>query len=113
VRNLPSLKPPTIPPPSFEDITVSHLIHSDSLSWVHAIVCSLFNHTDATAVLATPLCPRLIEDTRVWKATVDGSYTVKFAYRLCMDLIHVQEPPHNSQRNLLWNLKVPPLFFGE
>jgi len=42
------------------------------------------------------LYTRPIEDSRVWKATTDGSYTIKSAYRICIDLIHEYETlePH-------------------
>jgi len=84
ILNHPSLKSSTTPPPSYEDLTVNHLMHPRSTSWDHALVHSLFKHSDATAIIAIPLYSRPIEDSRVWKATNYGSYTVKSAYRICV-----------------------------
>jgi hypothetical protein len=81
VRNLPSLKLSITPPPSYEDLTVSHWMHPGSLSWDHTLVRSMFNQSDATAILATHLYSWPIEDSRVRKATIDVSYTVKSVYR--------------------------------
>jgi len=108
VRNLLSFKPSTTLLPSYEDLTVSHLMNLGFLSWDHTIVQSIFTHTDANSILATPLYSRPADDSRVWRATTNGSYTVKSAYRIYIDLIHASEPPNSSHWKLLWNLKVPP-----
>jgi len=52
----------------------------------------LFNHSNATAILASPLYSWSTEDSRVWKATIDGSYIVKSVYRICIDLLHDPAP---------------------
>ena len=46
------------------------------------------------------------EKTRIWKATNDGSYSVKSAYCIC---IHESLPVQNSSHwQLPWHLHVPP-----
>ncbi|XP_024633515.1 uncharacterized protein [Medicago truncatula] len=56
-----------------------------------------------------PLFPRTATDQRIWKATADGSYTVKSAYRLCSDLITAINPiQHDYRWNSIWNLQIPP-----
>jgi ribonuclease HI len=109
LRDLPSLKPSTPPPPTYEDLTVNHLMLPDISSWNHDLVHSLFNPDDAAAILSTPLYNRRSEDTFIWKATVDGSYSVKSAYRICIDLLSESLPLTTStQWQLLWRLRVPP-----
>lgn len=108
VRNLPSFKPWTTPPHFYEDLTVSHLMNPGSLSWDHTIVRLLFTHTDANAILSTPLYSRPADDSCVWSATTNGFYRVKSAYIICINLIHASEPPNSSHCKLLWTLKVPP-----
>jgi len=109
LRNLPSLKPSTPPPPNYENLTVNHLMLPGQTSWNHTLVHSLFNSGDAAAILSVPLFNRQSEDIRIWKETNDGSYTVKSAYRICTDLLHETTPPQNhTQWQLLWRLHVPP-----
>ena len=109
IRSLPSLKPSTIPPPHYKDLTVSHLLNSGMNSWNQMIVQSIFNHSDASAILATPFYSRTMEDTRIWKASINGSYSVKTAYRICMDLLLEATPSHgNYNWTSHWNLKIPP-----
>lgn len=89
IRNLPSLKPSTTPPLHDEDQYVSHLINTVTNSWNRMIVQSIFNHFDASLILTAPLYSGMMGDTHIWKASVDGSYSVKTAYRICMDLLCV------------------------
>jgi len=108
IRGLPSLKPSTTPPLHYNDLTVAHL-HTGMNSWNHALVPSLFNPSDVAAILATPLYSTQREDTRISKASVDGSYSVKSAYCICIDLLHASITSHDNHKWMaLWNLKVPP-----
>jgi hypothetical protein len=116
LHNLPSLKPSTPPPPNYEDLKVSDLMIPGSTYWNHNFVHSLFNDGDAPAILSTPLYNRQREDSRIWKATNDGSYSVKSTYRICIDIFHESLQVQNSTYwQLLWHLHVPPAyvpFFG-
>jgi len=109
IRNLPTHKPDTLPPPHLEDLTMNHLMNPDLLSWNHNLVNSLFTSQVAVVVISTPLFTRSMEDTRIWKVSPDGNYTVKSAYRICVELLH---PPPPAQTDLhwknLWNFKIPP-----
>ncbi|RHN55891.1 putative RNA-directed DNA polymerase [Medicago truncatula] len=109
IRNLPTLKPSTPPLLHHADLTVSYLLNSDGNSWNIPIVQSLFNSVDAEAIVSMPLFPRTATDQRIWKATANGSYTVKSAYRLCSDLITAINPiQHDYRWNSIWNLQIPP-----
>nr|ABN08038.1 RNA-directed DNA polymerase (Reverse transcriptase) [Medicago truncatula] len=100
IRNLLSLKPSTSPPLHQHDLTVNSLLSADFNSWDTTLVQSLFNDAEAAAILSTPLFARSGSDVRIWKATVDGTYTVKSAYRICSDLLLAATLIRN---NLSWN----------
>jgi hypothetical protein len=61
------------------------------------------------AVLHTPLYDQVIQDRLFWKSERNGCYSVRSAYRLCVEeLIDVSHLrcPGNWQN--IWRLKVPP-----
>jgi len=108
IRDLPSCKPLTPPPPQYGDVTVNSLMNFDMNSWNSMLLHSLLSATDAAAVLSIPPYPHRREDIRIWKATNDGHYSVKSAYRVCIDLFH-SSTTHNANNSwmTLWNLQVP------
>ena len=88
---------------------IRKVINSGMNCWNQMIVQSIFNHSDASAILATPLYSCTMEDTRIWKASIDGSYSVKTAYRIYMDLLLAATPSRVSYNwKSLWSLKIPP-----
>jgi hypothetical protein len=94
---------------NFEDLTVNYLLDSDLNSWNTTLVRAIFTSSDAAAILAKPLYTRSTLDQRIWKPTFDGSYTVKSAYRICSDLIHINSLAHGCTRwNSIWNMEIPP-----
>nr|ABN08723.1 Polynucleotidyl transferase, Ribonuclease H fold [Medicago truncatula] len=108
IRNLPSHKPSTPMPAHHEDLTVNYLLNLEGLSWNQQIVTSIFNPQDAAAILSIPLHNRLLSDTRIWKTTTTGNYTVKSAYRICSDLLHPHDSAHNNSSWMnIWNLNIP------
>lgn len=67
--------------------------------WDH----SIFNYTDASAIISIPLRERQLVDSCVWNHTVDGAYSVKSVYNLCMFMVASARPTNNEiDRN--WNL---------
>jgi len=108
IHSIPSHKPSTPPPPLFEDLTVNQLMNLDCFSWNHTMVYSLLNHHDVVVVTTIPLFNRAMVDTRIWKATFDGNYTVKSAYRICIDLLHSSTPIQADIPWMnIWSLKIP------
>ena len=108
IRNLLSLKPSSMPLQNFEDLTVNHLLDSNLNSWNTTLVRAIFTSSDVAAILAMPLYTRSTLDQRVWKPTFDGSYTVKFVYRICSDLIHTNYTAQGCTRwNSIWNMEIP------
>lgn len=65
IRNTPSHKPSSPPPPFLEDLTVNQLMNSDFLSWNQMLINSLFNQQDAAAVTSIPLFNHTLTDTRI------------------------------------------------
>ena len=57
----------------------------------------------------TPLHQQVRMDTLVWKAEKNGCYSVRSAYRICIEDItsndHLRKPEYESG---IWRLKVPP-----
>jgi len=73
------------------------------------VVNTLFNQQDTTAVITTPLFSRPLVDTELWKSTSNGEYSVKFSYRLCVNLLLRHAPAHqNFYWSSIWNLQIPP-----
>jgi len=68
-------------------------------------VIDLFNHVDAAAIFSIPLYNRHKEDSRIWKVTNDGSYTVKPTYHICINILHESLPVQNSTD---WNATLTP-----
>ena len=105
------LKPSTASPPNLHSLTVRDLLNPDLCSWNNNVVNNLFSVTNALAIKDLPLHARNFHDTRVWNHSVNGNYTVKSAYRLCMSL---QEEFSSSSVttsrnwNALWKQQVPP-----
>jgi len=72
-------------------------------------VPTVFNVSEAAAILGMPLYPRLTLDQRIWKATGDGLYTVIYAYCICSDLLHAATPLRGDARwSCIWSMKIPP-----
>ena len=60
-------------------------------------------------IVATPLYPSEREDRLVWKKESNGEYSVRSAYRLCMnELLETSHFKVEGAWDLIWRLKVPP-----
>jgi len=109
IRNLPSHKPSTSPPLHCEDLTVNTLLNPSLNSWNIPVIQNLFDATDVTAILSIPLFSRSRTNSRIWKSTVDGAYTVKIAYCLYFDLLLDVTPVRNNfYWNSIWQMQIPP-----
>lgn len=79
---------------------VNALLNPGLNSWNIPVIQNLFDATDVTTILSIPLFARSRTDSRIWKSTVGGAYTVKTAYRLCSGLLLDAAPVRN---NFCWN----------
>jgi len=102
-------------PPVGEDIlnlqsyTVGHLIDQEVKVWNEQLVWHLFVDETAQQILNTLLHQQVQSDKMIWKAEKNGRYSVKSAYRICVEEVinneHLQKPGYWSG---IWKLKVPP-----
>ncbi|CAJ2674072.1 unnamed protein product [Trifolium pratense] len=92
-----------------QNIKVKHLISNTTKELDSHVINNLFDQGTADAILRTPLFQQVTSDKLVWKAEKKGNYTVKIAYRLCveelLDTSHLSRPGFWSG---IWRLKVPP-----
>ena len=95
--------------PMVQGYSVKDLIHPDVKEWNRDIVCHIFSVDVADSILNTPLLDQVDTDRLIWKAEKNGFYSVKSAYRLCVDELidvsHLKQPGFWSG---IWRLKVPP-----
>jgi len=66
-------------------------------------------HKRAQVILNIPLFPQVTEDKLVWNPKKNGHYSVKSAYRLCVE--EIADNSHlwkNGYWGGIWKLKVPP-----
>jgi ribonuclease HI len=91
------------------DFKVQSLISEHGKVWNAPIIRQVFSNDIATAILNTPLYDQVRTDRFVWKVERNGCYTVRSAYRLCVeelvDVSHLHRP--GNWRNI-WRLKIPP-----
>jgi len=89
--------------------TVGHLIHQDTKSWNEELVWYIFEEGTAQRILNIPLFQQVNEDRLVWNPEKNGHYSVRSAYRLCVEEIvdnsHLRRLGYWSR---IWRLKVPP-----
>ncbi|WJX13206.1 hypothetical protein P8452_03622 [Trifolium repens] len=82
---------------------------NDFKEWNVRRISGMFDQHSAARILATPLYPSIIDDRRLWRGESKGDYSVKSAYRLCVqDLIDTSHLRVNGNWNLVWNIKAPP-----
>lgn len=88
---------------------MADFIDVHSKKWNAALVSQVFTHDLAADILNTPLYDQVPVDNMVWKAERNGIYSVRNAYRLCVeelvDTSHLRRPGYWSG---IWRLKVPP-----
>jgi hypothetical protein len=92
-----------------DTMTVSDLMMSDSKKWNFPLIYSLFDDSSARKILKTPLLHSVSVDKVTWRLEKDGHYSVKSAYRYCIDeaidTTHLKVP---DQWNYIWKAAVPP-----
>ncbi|KAK2362141.1 hypothetical protein QL285_087230 [Trifolium repens] len=93
----------------YAGFNVSDLLENDAKEWNVRRVLSMFDHTTAARILATPLYPMVTDDRRIWHGESNGDYSVKSAYRICVnELIDTSHLRVNGCWNLIWTLQAPP-----
>jgi len=94
---------------ALQPYTVGHLINQDEKIWNEPLIRQIFANETAQNILNTPLHQQVQRDKLVWNVERNGCYSVKSAYRICIEDIinneHLQKPRYWSG---IWRLKVPP-----
>ncbi|CAJ2637113.1 unnamed protein product [Trifolium pratense] len=92
-----------------DTMRVSDLLMSDSKMWNLPLICSLFDDSSARKILKTPLLDSVPVDKVIWRLEKDGHYSVKSAYRYCIDeaidTTHLKVP---GQWHYIWKATTPP-----
>jgi len=91
------------------DFKVRSLISEHDKVWNVPIIRHVFNNDIVSAILNTPLYEQVRTDRLIWKAERNNCYSVRSAYRLCVeelvDVSHLHRP--GNWRDIWW-LKIPP-----
>lgn len=78
------------------DFKVQSLISEHGQVWNAPIIRHVFNNDIASAILNTPLYEQVRNDRLIWKAERNSCYSVRSAYRLCVeelvDVCHLHRP---------------------
>ena len=70
---------------------VSELIDPTTATWREELIRANFISFDADAIMAIPLCTRVVDDFWAWTAERSGRFTVRSAYRMIMDTKYHRE----------------------
>ncbi|PNY06371.1 ribonuclease H, partial [Trifolium pratense] len=82
-----NMRPSTTPHGNYANLRVSHLFDSVHNTWNCALLNTVFNTQDVADICKIPLHSRPAQDSIIWKASPNGNYSVKTAYRLCLNLV--------------------------
>ena len=89
--------------------SINSLVDPNAKRWNEPVVRQVFSDNIAAQILNTPLFEQVQQDRLIWKAKKHGHYSVRSAYRLCVneliDVSHLRRPGNWSG---IWRLKVPP-----
>jgi hypothetical protein len=73
------------------------------------LITTLFKPSCAAKILATPLFKSVYDDKRIWRVENNGVYSVKSAYRLCVqELLDTSHLKMHGEWKLLWKIQCPP-----
>jgi len=91
------------------DFSVSSLMDVSTKGWNQEVIQQVFSPDIADSIIRTRLLDQVVDDRLIWKAEKNGLYSVKSAYRLCVeeliDVSHLRRPGFWS---VIWRLKVTP-----
>jgi hypothetical protein len=89
--------------------SVQSLINITTKTWNLGVVQQVFSPEIARQILNTPLLEQVGEDRLIWRVEKNGFYSVKSAYRLCVEVL--TDSSHLRQEGFwqgIWRLKTPP-----
>ncbi|KAK2358306.1 hypothetical protein QL285_095501 [Trifolium repens] len=89
--------------------SVQSLIDTTDKTWNWDVVNQTFSPEVANSILNTPLVGQVTEDGLIWKIEKNSYYSVKSAYRLCVEVL--TDSSHLRREGFwkgIWRLNVPP-----
>ncbi|CAJ2628079.1 unnamed protein product [Trifolium pratense] len=90
-------------------LAVADVILPDTKGWNLPLLTTLLESSGIDKVLHTPLFDSVVEDKRIWRMEKNGVYSVRSAYRLCVqELLDTSHFKMDDTWNLIWKLKAPP-----
>jgi hypothetical protein len=90
-------------------MSINNLMMPNDKRWNENTVRQVFSAELANKILTTPFVAHVQSDRLVWKAERNGKYSVKSAYRLCVEeLIDTSHLCCPGKWSSIWKLKVPP-----
>ncbi|CAN1170019.1 hypothetical protein LINPERHAP2_LOCUS28748, partial [Linum perenne] len=89
----------------FEDLTVAELMIPGFLQWDEEHIILMFNERDTAIILRMSLSRGGSEDRPIWHYGKTGGYTVRSAYRLCIERVVTRmHLPFDGGWNELWKM---------
>ena len=83
-----------------QNFAVNSLMEENGKKWNEPLIRHIFSHDIVAAILNTPLIFQVQQDKLIWKAERNGKYSVRSAYRLCVeeliDTSHLRRPGYWS-----------------
>ncbi|CAN1148331.1 Putative ribonuclease H protein At1g65750 [Linum perenne] len=94
---------------SLHGLRVCDLLIPGTYEWDMEMIEGIFEERDVEEILKVPIGLGGVEDRRIWHFDKYGRYTVKSAYRVCMDFF-TANADFNVQRQWthLWSLEIQP-----
>jgi hypothetical protein len=90
-------------------LVVADVILPDTKCWNMPLLTTLLDSSGINKVLNTSLFDFVSVDKRIWRMETNGAYSVRSAYRLCVqELLDTSHLRMEGSWNLIWNLKAPP-----
>ncbi|CAJ2643989.1 unnamed protein product [Trifolium pratense] len=103
------LSQPTNMHVNLADMRVSDILEPNVKQWNPTLVTSMLGTQLGSRILKTPLFDSVSHDKIIWRFEKNGKYSVKSAYRYCiedtLDLSHLKVP---GDWNLVWQIQAPP-----
>ncbi|MCH98722.1 ribonuclease H protein, partial [Trifolium medium] len=92
-----------------DDMRVSDILEPNVKQWNSTLITSILGMQLGSRILQTPLFDSVSHDKIIWRFEKNGKYSVKSAYRYCiedtLDLSHLKV---QGNWNLVWQIQAPP-----